>query len=52
MRWQVRKVHVQYGVDEDLDALDELLSEHWEPFAVTWNGRSHVYHLRQLVSDK
>lgn len=49
MIWQVRQVTVQYGVPEDFIYLDEMLSEHWEPFCVTWNGHSHIYHLRQRI---
>ena len=46
--WTVKAIKVQPGVVGDMARLNDVLSEHWEPFAVTWGDGCFVYHLRQL----
>ena len=46
--WTVQTARVQPGVAGDIIKLNEILAEHWEPFAVTWGDGCFVYHLRQL----
>lgn len=49
VRWAVRINHVQLGVSVDLESLQELLAEGWEPFAVTWDDNAWDYHLRRRI---
>lgn len=48
LRYYVMRVYLQPGVPEDREALDDVLEENWEPFAVTWDGHRQCYHLRRL----
>lgn len=47
--WEITKSIIQSGVKEDKERLESLLSEGWEPFAVTGLGYDYVYHFRRLV---
>lgn len=51
MYWEYRYVAVQSGVTEDSDYLKVVLQDHWEPYAVTWNGHAHIHHLRRKTTE-
>lgn len=51
-RWEVTVTCIQPGVRGDKDELRKLLTQGWEPFAVTWDGDAWDYHLRRLVAQK
>jgi hypothetical protein len=48
VRWELARCWAGKGVKEDEEKLDRLLSEGFEPFAVTSSGQAgYVYHLRR-----
>jgi hypothetical protein len=50
VRWDTTRCMVGTGVTEDVDKLTKLLTEGWEPFAVTAGGSAgYVYHFRRPV---
>lgn len=52
MHWEYRYVAVQPGVTDDFAYLRTVLEDHWEPYAVTWEGSYHIHHLRRKTADK
>lgn len=50
VRWEIQRCWVGKRVKEDEEKLEQLLSEGYEPFAVTSSGQAgYTYHLRKLV---
>lgn len=51
-RWEIKRITVQPGVEEDKINLDANLQALWEPFAVTCDRGVFDYHLRRLITLK
>lgn len=51
-RWEYKLVSVQPGTKGDLENLDRVLQELWEPYAVTWDGHMFDHHLRRITTDR
>jgi hypothetical protein len=54
MHYEYRLVYIQPGVLADFELFREILENEdtyspWEPYAVTWDGTSHVQHLRRKI---
>lgn len=47
MHYEYRYVTIQQGVTSDFEYFKVVLEDNWEPYAVTWNGYTHIHHLRR-----
>lgn len=49
IRWDIKTVSVQAGVDADIERIEKALTDGWEPYAVTRNQVNLEYHFRRQI---